>query len=86
MIFEGTNEILRLMIAGQGLAEPGRRLARGVEPAETYGRRVSGAEAPVPMEVPGALQSESLALSMGRRGVFGRGYPGLVGGDWGCPR
>jgi acyl-CoA dehydrogenase family protein 9 len=65
MIFEGTNEILRLMIAGQGLAEPGRRLALGVQPAETYGRRVSGAEAPVPMEVPGGLQSESLALSMG---------------------
>lgn len=65
MIFEGTNEILRLMIAGKGLVEPGRRLAAGVEPSGPYGRRVSGAEAPDPMVVPAPLQSESLALSMG---------------------
>jgi len=65
MIFEGTNEILRMMIAGQGLAEPGRRLADGIESGDGYGRLVSGAEAPDPMVVPSALQSESLALSMG---------------------
>jgi acyl-CoA dehydrogenase family protein 9 len=65
MIFEGTNEILRLMIAGKGLAEPGRRLAAGVEPASGYGRRVAGAEAPDPLPVPAPLASDALALSMG---------------------
>ncbi|MHC5211349.1 MAG: acyl-CoA dehydrogenase family protein [Planctomycetota bacterium] len=65
MIFEGTNEILRLMVAGKGLAEPGRRLAAGVEPASGYGRRVAGAEAPDPLPVPAPLSSDALALSMG---------------------
>jgi acyl-CoA dehydrogenase family protein 9 len=65
MIFEGTNEILRLMIASGGLAEPARRLAAGIAPREGYGRRVSGAEAPAPLPVPEALQSEALALSLG---------------------
>jgi acyl-CoA dehydrogenase family protein 9 len=65
MIFEGTNEILRLMIAGKGLAEPGRRMAAGVEPKSGYGRRVAGAEAPDPLAVPAPLSSDALALSMG---------------------
>ncbi len=65
MIFEGTNEILRLMIAGGGVAEPARRLAAGLAPREGYGRRVTGAEAPAPLPVPASLQSEALALSLG---------------------
>jgi len=65
MIFEGTNEILRLMLARTGLTEPARRLAAGIEPREGYGRRVSGAEAPDPLPAPAALAAESLALSMG---------------------
>jgi acyl-CoA dehydrogenase family protein 9 len=65
MIFEGTNEVLRLMVAGRGLEEPGRRLAAGVSPREGYGRRVSGAEAPDPVPVPAPLQTDALALSMG---------------------
>jgi acyl-CoA dehydrogenase family protein 9 len=66
MIFEGTNEILRLMIAGQGLIEPGRRLSDAASGGEQrYARRANGAEAPEPMVVPAALQSESLALSIG---------------------
>lgn len=65
MIFEGTNEILRLMVASAGLAEPGRRLTAGIEPRGAFGRRTSGAEAPELLAVPAALQSEALALSMG---------------------
>jgi len=65
MIFEGTNEILRLMVAGGGLREPARRLSREVSTQSAYGRRISGAEAPAPLEVPPALQAEALALSMG---------------------
>jgi len=65
MIFEGTNEILRLMVAGTGLAEPGKRLAAGIAPAEAYGRRTAGAEAPELLPVPSALRAEALALSMG---------------------
>jgi acyl-CoA dehydrogenase family protein 9 len=73
MIFEGTNEILRLMIARAGLREPGRRLLAGAPepvPARShygrhYGRRISGAEAPDPWPVPAPLQADALALSMG---------------------
>ena len=65
MIFEGTNEILRLMVAGGGLVEPARRLAAGIAPREAYGRRASGAEAPDLLPVPAALQAEALALSIG---------------------
>ncbi len=64
MIFEGTNEILRLMIARTGLAEPGRRMAAGVPSQEHYGRRISGAEAPDPLTVPDGLQADALALSL----------------------
>ncbi|HTE06812.1 MAG TPA: acyl-CoA dehydrogenase family protein [Planctomycetota bacterium] len=72
MIFEGTNEILRLMIAGNGIAEPGRRLAAAgpgaAGPAAAtgdFGKRARGAEAPDPMPVPAPLRSEALALSLG---------------------
>jgi acyl-CoA dehydrogenase family member 9 len=67
MIFEGTNEILRLMIAGAGLVEPGRRLAQGGPAAATgdFGKRARGAEAPDPPAVPAPLRSEALALSLG---------------------
>jgi len=67
MIFEGTNEILRLMIAGTGIAEPGRRLAAGGPAAATgdFGKRARGAEAPDPPEVPAPLRSEALSLSLG---------------------
>ncbi len=65
MIFEGTNEILRLMIAKSGLREPAARLAAGVPSQEHYGRRLSGAEAPDPLDVPAPLQGDALALSMG---------------------
>ncbi len=65
MIFEGTNEILRVMIGRTGLVEPGRRLAAGIEPRGGYGRRTSGAEAPEPLQVPAPLQHEALALAMG---------------------
>ena len=80
MIFEGTNEILRLMIARTGLREPGRRLAAGAAPVEStghYGRRLSGAEAPDPLAVPAALQTHALALSMGVA-ELARGSAGLV--------
>jgi acyl-CoA dehydrogenase family protein 9 len=65
MIFEGTNEILRIMVATTGAAEPARRLSNEVETMSEYGRRIGGAEAPDPLPVPDALRSESLALSMG---------------------
>ena len=55
MIFEGTNEILRLMIAGEGLKGPAQALAQG---------RRSG-EAPEPLPVPAALRHEALALTLG---------------------
>ena len=67
MIFEGTNEILRVMVATSGAAEPARRLlGDGTGDAfADYGRIVSGAEAPDPLPVPAPLQSEALGLSMG---------------------
>jgi len=66
MIFEGTNEILRIMVATTGAAEAGRRAGgAGVEPMSPYGRRISGSEGPDPLPVPAALQAEALALAMG---------------------
>lgn len=65
MIFEGTNEVLRVMIAGGGLREVGKRLAGGVETQGEYGRRLSGAETIEPLDVPGPLQPDAVALSMG---------------------
>lgn len=66
MIFEGTNEILRLMVAGQGLAGPAGLLAGGDVPVQSrYGRRVAGMETADPLPVPPALRSEALALSLG---------------------
>ena len=56
MIFEGTNEILRLMIAGEGLKGPAQALAQG---------RRSRGEAPEPLPVPAALRHEALALTLG---------------------
>jgi acyl-CoA dehydrogenase family protein 9 len=64
MIFEGTNEILRIMVASTGLREPMRRLAEDVPARSPYGRLLEGAEAPDPLPVPDALRSEALALSM----------------------
>ncbi len=65
MIFEGTNEILRVMVATSGLREVGVLLAKGVPGRDDpYGRLLSGAEAPEPMQVPDELRAESLALSM----------------------
>ncbi|MGQ0552679.1 MAG: acyl-CoA dehydrogenase family protein [Planctomycetota bacterium] len=52
MIFEGTNEILRLMIAGAGVAELGRNAPTNSEPPE-------------PLAMPAALRSEALGLSLG---------------------
>jgi len=65
MIFEGTNEILRLMVGSSGVAGPAAALAEEVASQSEYGRRLSGAEAPDPLPVPAALRSEALALSMG---------------------
>jgi acyl-CoA dehydrogenase family protein 9 len=56
MIFEGTNEILRLMIAGEGLKAPARRLAEGWR---------SRGEAPDALPVPEPLRHEALALTLG---------------------
>ena len=65
MIFEGTNEILRIMVSTSGLREVGKRLAGGAPGRDDpYGRILSGAEAPDPLPVPDALRAESLALSM----------------------
>ena len=55
MIFEGTNEILRLMIAGEGLKAPARR------PASERPR----GHAPDPLPVPAPLRGEALALTLG---------------------
>jgi acyl-CoA dehydrogenase family protein 9 len=55
MIFEGTNEILRLMIAGEGLKAPARRPAS---------ERPRGG-APDPLPVPAPLRGEALALTLG---------------------
>ena len=55
MIFEGTNEILRLMIAGEGLKAPARR---------PVSERPRG-HAPEPLPVPAPLRSEALALTLG---------------------
>lgn len=56
MIFEGTNEILRLMIAGEGLKGPAQRLAQGWR---------SRGEASDPLPVPAPLRHNALALTMG---------------------
>lgn len=64
MIFEGTNEILRVMVATSGLAGPLKRAGEADSLATDYGRRATGREAPDPLPVPAALQAESLALSM----------------------
>jgi acyl-CoA dehydrogenase family protein 9 len=55
MIFEGANEILRLMLAGEGLKAPARRPAAA---------RPRGG-APDPLPVPAPLLSEALALTLG---------------------
>lgn len=65
MIFEGTNEILRLMVGTQGAAGVAAALADAVPSQSDYGRRLSGAEAPEPLAVPSGLRTEALALSMG---------------------
>lgn len=65
MIFEGTNEILRIMVATSGLRGPSKALAGGVPGRDDpYGRLLDGAEAPDPMPVPDALRAEALGLSM----------------------
>ncbi len=65
MIFEGTNEILRIMVATTGLRGPGKALADGAPGRDDpYGRILDGSEAPDPLPVPDALRAESLALSM----------------------
>ncbi|GJM22866.1 MAG: acyl-CoA dehydrogenase [Planctomycetota bacterium] len=65
MIFEGTNEILRVMVATAGMAEPLKRVGEADTLSSEYGRKATGREAPDPLPVPEALQAESLALSMG---------------------
>lgn len=66
MIFEGTNEILRLMVGTTGAAGMARQLGDGEVPAMSdLGRLITGAEAPDPLPVPAPLQAEALALSMG---------------------
>ncbi len=64
MIFEGTNEILRLMVAKTGLGELGAALA-GSTTGDALDKLVRGSEAPDPIEVPAALQRDALGLSMG---------------------
>jgi acyl-CoA dehydrogenase family protein 9 len=65
MIFEGTNEILRIMVATSGLRGPTERLSESIPGRDDpYGRLLDGAEAPDPMDVPDELRAESLALSM----------------------
>jgi len=58
MIFEGTNEILRVMVAGSGLRGVAAALAAGAS------RTQSGSEAPDPLPVPAELRQEALALSL----------------------
>ncbi|MCB9898926.1 MAG: acyl-CoA dehydrogenase family protein [Planctomycetes bacterium] len=65
MIFEGTNEILRVMVATTGLRDVARRLADGVGEQSDYGRIVHGKETALPIDVPAALSHDALALSMG---------------------
>ncbi|MFT7462899.1 MAG: acyl-CoA dehydrogenase family protein 9 [Pseudohongiellaceae bacterium] len=65
MIFEGTNEILRLMVGSHGAGAVAKALGTAVPTQSEYGRRLSGAEAPEPLKVPAGLRTEALALSMG---------------------
>lgn len=64
MIFEGTNEILRLMVAKTGLGELGHAL-KSSETGDELDKLVRGVEAPDPLEVPAPLQRDALGLSMG---------------------
>ena len=64
MIFEGTNEILRVMVATTGARGPAKALAAALEPTDPLARRLAGSEAPDPLPVPDELRQEALGLSM----------------------